>query len=244
MDVARADGVRFRPPRPPEEHPEVDPRGDMEYKGTSSVWSLRMSLLPRLRAPASLACTAALLSIAVAPLPAAAGGIGLITTTGAHADRIYGYTLEANGEYTQDEPVTQFNGHFGGGLELILGDKDDKVSGVFRGYYLADAPQTALDTDVSPVRTDVRNIGMASAGLQWGVLGSPDTLQMTVVANAGAGVFTSDLTEFMMVEAGVGGTWMAARRVQVVGAATAGARYRKRVYPTMNATVGVRYLFD
>lgn len=204
-----------------------------------------MSVLASLRRHASFVARAlTALCLTAAPLPALAGGLGLFGTAGGHADRVYGYTLEANGEYTQDAPVTQFNANYGGGIELVLGDKDDKVSGVFRGFYIADAPQTALDTDVSPVRTDGRNIGVATAGLQWGVLGDPGDKQMIVVFNAGAGIVTADLTEFLLVEAGVGGTWMVDRRVQLVGTLTGGTRYRKRFLPTGNATVGVRYLFD
>ena len=45
-------------------------------------------------------------------------------------------------------------------------------------------------------------------------------------------------------EAGVGGTWMVARRVQAAASVTGGIRYYKRVLPTTNAYLGVRYLFD
>jgi hypothetical protein len=196
------------------------------------------------------ALAAALLSLALAPAPAWAGGFGLLLNGGAHDDRVYGYTEEANGDYTQD-PSAQFNANLGAGLEVVLGDRDNKVLGLFRGYYLQDVPQTPVEGDLSPVREVPRDIGVVTAGLQWGVLGDPGALQGVIVSTLGAGLFTcsrgaqcDDLTEFILAEAGVGGTWMVERRVQVAASVTGGIRYRNRVLPTANAYLGVRYLFD
>lgn len=189
-----------------------------------------------------------LLVLALAPFPAFAGGIGVVTTAGFHGDRVYSYQVDSVGQATQNDPQNQFNPNYGGGLEVILGDKDLKISGVFRGYYLQDSPQgepTGGDADtVSNVRSVPRDLGMMTAGLQFGVLGDPGALQLTVVGNIGAAVFTSDLTGEVMGEAGVGGTWMAARRIQAAASITGGVRYHKRIYPTTNAFLGVRYLFD
>lgn len=186
-----------------------------------------------------------LAALVLAPGSAQAGGLGLILNGGAHADRVYGYEALANGTYEQMEPETQFNAHGGGGLEIVLGDRDNSVLGVFRGYYLVDAGQSPVEgADVSEVRETARPVGMATAGLQWGVWGEPDALQAVVTANAGAGLFTSDMTEFLDLQVGGGATWMATSDLQVLGTVTAGTRYRKRFFPEAGVTVGVRYLFD
>ncbi len=187
---------------------------------------------------------AALLLLA-SPASALAGGVGLVGTAGAHGDRVYSYTEDVNGVATQETPEDQFNPNFGTGLEIILGDKDLKVAGVFRGYYLQDAPQqTPSSGTIWNVRRVPRDLGMVSAGLQWGVLGDPGALQLTVVANMGAAVFTDDLAGYVTADAGGGGTWMASRHLQVAASVTGGARYHKRFFPAANAYLGVRYLFD
>lgn len=192
----------------------------------------------------------ALLALA-APLPALAGGVGLVATAGLHGDRVYAYEIDEIGQETQLDPQNQINPNFGGGLEIVLGDKDLKVAGIFRGFYLQDAAQQepvkpdGLEGEFAfNVRDEPKDIGVITAGLQWGVLGDPGALQMTVVGTIGAGVFTEAMDGYVTAEAGVGGTWMAARRVQVVASVTGGARYWKRFYPTTNAYAGVRYLFD
>lgn len=188
--------------------------------------------------------------LALAPLtlyagPAFAGGVGLVTTAGLHGDRVYSYEEDATGEATQLDPENQLNLNYGGGLEIVLGDKDLKIMGIFRGYYLRDAPQQEPQNGpIFNIREESRDLGVINAGLQWGILGDPGALQLTIVGTLGAGVFTNDFTGYALGEAGVGGTWMAARRVQVAASVTGGARFRKRFYPTTNAYLGVRYLFD
>lgn len=211
------------------------------------------AFLPRDAAlPSGLRALAAatLLGALAAPAPALAGGIGLVGTGGGHTDRVYSYTQNAAGDWEQDDPVNQFGPNFGGGLEFVLGDRDNKVLGVIRGTFVQDAPQKELETGrISPVRDEPLNQGIITGGLQWGVLGDPTGLQGVVVANVGAAVFTEDLTSFITGEVGVGGTWMPDRHIQVaatvVGAARInGIRYKNRIMPAANAYVGVRYLFD
>ncbi len=185
----------------------------------------------------------------LAPAPALAGGFGLLVGGGFHADRVYSYTKEANESYTRNDPETQFNMNGGGGFEIVLGDRDNSVLGIFRGTYVTDAAQSVPEADdsentFSNVRTTTRAIGEASAGLQWGVLGESDGKQLTVLTNLGSGLFTTDLTEYVKADVGVGGTWMLTSEVQLQGSVNGGFRYRKAFYPTVDATVGVRYLFD
>lgn len=174
--------------------------------------------------------------------PAQAGGVGLIGTGGLHADRVYGYTGDV-----QEKPENQMNANYGTGFELTLGDRDNRISGIFRFYYLQDAPQSAPkngDGVNYAIRTYSRDIGMFTGGLQWGLVGDPTRLQFTLVTLVGSGFLTKDFTEFAQGEVGVGGTFNPTRHMQVFAEATGGIRYRKRVYPTANATLGVRYLFD
>lgn len=187
----------------------------------------------------------ALASLFLYARPAHAGGLGVVTTAGIHGDRVYSYDVDVNGVATQTDPENQINPNYGAGLEVVLGDKDLKVAGVFRGFYLQDAPQQEPTKGaIFNVRDVPRDLGIITAGLQWGVLGDPGELQMTVLGTMGAAVFTADLTGYVTAEAGVGGTWMAARRVQVAASVAGGIRYQKRFYPTANAYAGVRYLFD
>ena len=183
------------------------------------------------------------------PLPAMAGGIGVVGTGGLHSDRLYYYAPDDQGELVQQEPVNQTNGNFGGGLELILGDRDNKIMGVFRGYYLQDMPQS-LTSDmsksgyVSNIRSEARDIGMITGGLQWGLVGEPTGFQLVLTTTIGTGFFTTDFTEFITGEVGIGATYTIKRRYQLHAEISGGARYRKRVYHTENIYLGVRYLFD
>lgn len=181
------------------------------------------------------------------PSVAHAGGIGLVGTGGFHFDRLYYYKQNELGKYDQQTPVDQMNSDFGGGLEILLGDKDNKVLGMFRLYYVQDAPQSdpASAADYTfKVRKDPRSIGMIDAGLSFGVLGEPDKLQGTVVGFLGSGFFTSDQTEFVQAQLGVGGTYMIARHLQASVQVTGGSRYLKRLYPIAQGSGSIRYLFD
>lgn len=201
---------------------------------------------PRLAAPASVAASALVVGALLWSPTAEAGGLGIVTTAGVHADRVYSYDCdEATGLCDQNKPETQMNANPGVGLELILGDKDNKVLGIFRAYWLGDAPQSAPKAGgETPYREEWRSIGVINGGLQFGLLGDPENVQLTAVGTIGSGFLTTDFTEYIVAEAGVGGSWMAGRKVQLAGSITGGTRYRKRFYPTANAYVGVRYLFD
>ncbi len=202
------------------------------------------ALLAAPRLPSAPAILGSMLAFAAlfASSPALAGGIGLVGSAGLHGDRVYGYTGAV-----QNAPETEMNANYGTGLELTLGDKDNKITGVFRFSYLQDGPETP-PTNTDPgdyaIRTGTRDIGIFEGGLQWGIVGDPTRLQFTAVSYLGSGFLTKDFTEFAEGEAGIGGTFNPARHVQIFAEATGGIRYRKRVYPMTNATLGVRYLFD
>lgn len=177
--------------------------------------------------------------------PAHAGGFGIVTAAGGHVDRIYSYKYDESAAEYDQFVENQFNANVGTGLEFVLGDKDNKIIGVFRGYYLSDSPQkTPGAGDTFAIRETSRSVGMMDAGLSFGFLGDPGNIQMTANVYLGSGFLTTDYTPFIYGEAGVGGTWMAARHVQVVASVAGGSRYRRRFFPTTSGYLGVRYLFD
>lgn len=200
-----------------------------------------------LQAPLSLLLCAA---PALLPSTALAGGVGLVGMGGVHSDRLYFYAEDESGTLVQQAPYNQINPNFGGGLELVLGDKDDKILGVFRAYYMQDAAQSASGPladggeYVYNIRTVPRDVGMLSGGIQWGLFGDPTGLQFILTSYIGSGFFTSDFTEFINGELGVGASYMFNRKIQVHAEVTGGVRYRKRLYHTENLYLGVRYLFD
>lgn len=178
--------------------------------------------------------------------PALAGGIGFIATGGFHGDRVYYYQENSIGEAEQMAPMDQFNPNAGGGLQLVLGDKDYKINGFLRLYFLGDSPVTAPEGDfIYNLRTeDWRSLGVVDAGLQFGVLGDPQNFQMTILGLVGSAIMTTDQTEFFHAQAGLGFTYTFARRFQAHADLEGGVRYRKRLYPTANLVGGIRYLFD
>lgn len=193
-----------------------------------------------------LAAGTLLMASLLGAAPAYAGGVGIMTTGGAHIDRVDSYTCDTTtGDCTQEDAERQFNPNVGTGVELVLGDKDNKVLGIFRGYYMIDSAQKAPSVgNTYAIRETARPIGVINAGIQWGLLGNADRLQFTAVTTIGSGFMTEDLTEFLVVEAGVGGTYMVARHVQLALSVTGGTRYRKGFFPTADGYLGVRYLFD
>ena len=175
-----------------------------------------------------------------------AGAIGLQTSAGLHQDRAYFYSQ--SGEQGLDN---QSRPNFGVGLETLVGDKDEKVQGVLKISWVQDAPLKEPDTgDTSNAQypaaheEKARNVGVLGLGIQWGVLGDPSGTQMNVTSVVGSGFLTTDNTEFVLLEAGVGGTHNLTETLQLSGTLAATMRYRKGASFGPNAYVGIRYLFD
>jgi hypothetical protein len=173
--------------------------------------------------------------------PAQAGGIGVLATGGVHQEAVYFY--DDNGDQFLQK---QYQSNYGYGGMAILGDRDDRILGVMKFYYQADAPPSA-DVGVADatlaVRTETRQLGIATAGIQWGLLGDPNGFIFGAVTHFGAGVVTVDNTEFMVIEAGPAAHYTFGT-MQVFAEATAQARYRKGLSYGGCGYVGVRYLFD
>lgn len=180
------------------------------------------------------------------PSTALAGGVGLLTNAGFHQARAYYYNAEGD----QGVDVQQrFN--YGVGGIAVLGDKDDRVQGIMRMYFMQDQPlaepnvgDTADAIFPAEHEQDWSSYGVMTAGIQWGLFGDPTALQLTLETHAGSGFASADSLEFLLVEAGPGFTWNVVDNLQAYGSVSASMRYRKRFYLAENMNLGVRYLFD
>lgn len=190
-----------------------------------------------------------------------AGGVGVLATGGAHSERFYYYSdTSPEGEpYRNIDNYDQYQispilGQGGGGLELILGDRDDKIMGSMRFFYSGELPpppleniQDDVDEDalVYSVRDQVRHLGFGMVGLSWGLVGNPGGFQLTAVGHVGTAFLTFDHSEFFAFQIGPGFTWRMSRQTQLFGDVQYQGRLEKGRYGHAGyGTVGLRYLFD
>ncbi|MEC8192723.1 MAG: hypothetical protein VX944_04370 [Myxococcota bacterium] len=184
----------------------------------------------------------------MASTQASAGAIGLTGSAGLQQQRAYYY---GPGETSNAGIDSQMRPNYGIGLEAIVGDKDEKVQGILRLGFLQDSPTLEPDTGgvagaVYPAAhlEDPRNVGTLGLGVQWGVLGDPSGTQLTISSVVGTGFITTDNTEFLLVEAGVGGTHNLTSTLQATATLMASMRHRKHMSFGPNLYAGFRYLFD
>jgi len=196
-------------------------------------------------------------------VPAQAGGLGVLFTGGTHTEKLWFHSnvatsdagetvLLSNPDDFEKFETTQTLGHGGGGLELILGDRDDKILGSFRFYYMMDAPQKdpTPDTDLAPenviaaYRSEARHVGMGMVGLSWGIIGQPDGFQLGASGHVGSGFLTNDHTEFLAVDLGPMMTYQLNRQLQLFTDIGWQARFRKGWSHGVNGALGIRYLID
>lgn len=192
---------------------------------------------------------ATLALIALLPLPfipglAQAGGLGFLTTGGLHQERVFYYDSESN-SYLDN----QMRPNFGTGFEAILGDRDDRMLGIARMYWLADLPPTApADPDVPDavysVPTTLESVGVCTVGIKFGIWGDPVGFQVHAMGNLGSSVLTTDNLEYLVGELGGGAQYQLGDDLQLYADAMFSGRYRKHFYPGLGAYAGVRYLFD
>ncbi len=196
-------------------------------------------------------------------MPAQAGGVGLLMTGGVHSERVWFHSSHATPEgggqaveitdpndYEKYE-TTQMLPNMGGGLELILGDRDDRFLGTFRFYALQDGPQKVPSADgvndehvVSTVRDTARLTGLGMVGLSWGFLDVGDSMRLGATAHVGSGFLTSDHLEYFAVDAGPTYTWRASRNIMLVGDVAWQMRHHKIASHSVNAFITARYMFD
>jgi len=175
-----------------------------------------------------------------------AGGLGVVGTGGLHDAKAYYYnTSGQQGIDSQSRP------NYGGGLEVLLGDRDDRVLGLSRFYLNYDLPVTEPDTQgvtdaIYPLAHEesARRDALVMMGVQWGLWGDPNAFQVIVNTLGGSAVATPDNLEYLQLEVGAGVTYMLSEALQVTGSVSFDARYRKDIFFSENAWVGVRYLFD
>ena len=190
------------------------------------------------------------LAAVLSAAPASAGGLGILTTGGFHTTPVYFYDASNNlAQIKQSQTI--FSG--GAGFDLTLGDPDDRIVGGFRGYWLMDSAEQdpALTTStvaandvVANWRDDPAHIGVASVGVIAGIIGDPDTFQLTGSIYIGSGFLTTDHREFLLAEAGVGATWNFAPGVQAFGTLQYALRQHKGFKHGANGVLGARYMFD
>ena len=189
-----------------------------------------------------------------------AGGIAPIVMGGFHTEPLYFYSNETEDGIVLTDPsefeqfkVSQAIGNFGSGLELMLGDRDDLVQGVFRLWWMMDAPQgdpanTGLvdeDNLVVDYREELRHYGVGSVGIQWGVLrAAQDKFKLGVSLHVGTGFLTPNRNEFLLAQAGLNTGYQINRTLEVFVDVTYGLRVRKSLMHGVYGTAGLRILFD
>lgn len=192
--------------------------------------------------------------------PAFAGGIGILATGGAHSETVYFYSDQSPdgaaysdiNDYDQYQ-IAQTLPSAGLGIDLALGDRDDKIIGDCRFYWMMDSPQkdpAALTQLVDPEhvvaawREKPRHLGLGMVGLSWGIVGDPSKFTFGAVGHVGSAFVTFDHTEFLAFDIGPGVTLRAARQVQLFADVVYQGRYHKGITHSVNAFVGARYMFD
>jgi len=203
-----------------------------------------------MRHPISLALIL-LAGTALHSTSAHAGGIGLLGTAGMHQARVYYYDADDTQYLNRQNKLNK-----GFGIEAVLGDKDDRFLGVARGYFLQDTPPDGpndplVSDPTYAVPEGTTNMGVATVGVHWGIIGDPTGFQAHIVSNIGAGIVTVDSTtgegssqEFLIGEAGIGAHYHFARNLQVYADVVYTMRYRKSFSPGANGFLGFRYMFD
>ncbi len=201
--------------------------------------------------------------------PTHAGGVGLVGLAASHTEKVYFYD-EDGAQYSdiQLRPTTGF------GLEALLGDRDDRLIGLMKFYYVTDFQAKAENVQTGNVQDPTipldppasngwcpmwrtpetaswcspdftfRSIGVFTAGLQWGLYGDPTGLQINLVTSLGTGAITPDSTEFLLVEIGPGIHYVLNKKYVLHAEAVGHLRYRKSVSYGGGVNLGVRYYFD
>lgn len=205
-------------------------------------------LAPRNVIPALGSAALAAVTLATAT-PALAGGVGVVASGGTYSERVFFYDADGT-QYRQNQMI----GTYGTGIEAILGDRDDKISGFARLMWQGETPEgdpvarTSVDANfdgaLNAWREDTRHTGLFAVGIQGGLIGQPDKGMLTVTALLGSAFMTDDHTEFVYGDIGVGGTLRMGRQIEGFANLTAHGRFRKWFRPGASTAIGVRFLID
>lgn len=196
--------------------------------------------------------------------PAFAGGLGPLVVGGVHTESVHYYSSRADGgagpafsdwrEYEQTRS-TQLIGNVGTGLELVLGDRNDAIQGVFRGYWQMDAPQynpgrrsnigISSEALVAPYRAVPRHTGVGTVGLQVRLLSfAEEKGRFGLSTHLGAGFASPTHEEFFIAQVGTNIAYRISRTLEVFGDLTYGFRVRKTISHGAYTAAGLRILFD
>lgn len=203
--------------------------------------------------------TAALAALAA---PAAhAGGIAPMVMGGFHTERvtIYSSATEEGDRIASVVDYRSFDtqqiiGNVGGGLELMLGDRDERIQGVFRGFYMMDAAQVdpasyqdLVDPETLVVnhRENIRHLGVGTVGLNIGIVSAAnDKFKLSGAVHLGAAFATAEQAEFFLGQAGLNMGYLVARRAELFLDVAYGLRIPKELSHGAYGTAGVRVLFN
>lgn len=191
-----------------------------------------------------------------------AGGIAPFVMGGFHTETLYYYsnTTEGGAGLPISDPrayeqykASQAIGNFGSGLELMLGDRDDLIQGVFRIWWMMDGPQydpssTGLvdaDSLIVSYREGLRHVGTGSVGIQWGLLrAAQDKFRLGLSLHVGSGFLTANRSEFLLAQAGVNINYQFNRTLEFFLDIDYGLRVRKDLMHGAYGAAGLRILFD
>ena len=196
--------------------------------------------------------------------PALAGGVGVMLTGGFHTQDVYFYSdaqdFGAGASYASAQDyeqykATQYLGNTGAGFEIVLGDRDSRFQGIFRGYWLMDTaeqdPSAALGlTDeeqthvIATWRDDLRHTGVGTVGLQWMPVGDTSGFTFGAAIHIGAGFLTTDHTEYLLAQLGPVINYRFARNMVFWVDVNATLRFRKVASGGVSGNAGIRFLFD
>lgn len=196
---------------------------------------------------ASAATLAVLISAPMLPSVAQAGGVGLLTTGGVYSERVWYY--DASGEQYLTRQAIPMGG---AGLDLMLGDRDDRIVGFARFYWNMELPEPDLSLrplegtgpHSTPHRSNASQTGVFAVGLQAGVAGDPEKGMFNIIGVVGSGFLTTDHREFVYGELGVGGTVRLSPTLELFGNAAGHLRFRKWARVGATGYGGIRVLFD
>ena len=194
---------------------------------------------------------AAAAAFATLPTVAVAGGVGVTMGGGFHQDEAYYYRDDGEQGIDKQRPLNS-----GVGAELLLGDRDDRVLGVVRGYMAFDAPlsnpdpvELGEDPSYDYTFPDVEaqpgaKVGAIAVGIQWGLWGDPNRFQVIATSLIGAPFWTTNNLETALFQGGVGASYTMNERFQFVGSLDGTARFRKSFSLGADVWLSARYMFD
>jgi len=203
-----------------------------------------------------------LLAVLGPTTPALAGGLGPYVMGGFYNEPLYYYSSEVDGgsgpripdqnNYEQYKQQ-QILGNAGAGLELVLGDRDDLIQGVFRGFWMMDTPQQSpnsagiVDDDALVVafRENLRHTGVGTVGMQWGLARvANNRLKISLAAHVGAGFLSRENQMFFLGQAGTNISYLINRTLEFHIDVNYQFRVRKSISHGLIGAAGLRILFD